>query len=438
MKDVPVVTQRKAAMDNQVDENSTDSDSSNDSDSDSSSSGEDVNAQSRQWCKLETLSIDPSIGQRYHSNARFHWPNLVDQHQKTNADYFMLFYPMRGLSNMLMCTNLNMARKNLPPLGKGEFIKYLGLQLAMTCEPKRGPIPVYWQVGDEPGSVYTGADFGGRFGMTRHRFQDITNCFSFTVPRDGVGADDNIIPGCHLTVDECMSAWKGSDGEYVAEGMPHKTKIARKPEGVGAEMKALACEETGIILKLDMMEGGEANRRKDFSQEYGEGTAVTLRLTKEYYGTGRVVHADSAFSSMKTLLALRERGLFFMGMIKTAHKEYPLAFLKSWANGDEEGGKPSRGNYCLLQTQSQHGLPFYALGWADRKVKTIISNVGSTNPGSINSYLAYKFDMEAVHNSPDDLITYLGKLAYQLIHNNFLGQGMAMRNEDNGNPSGQV
>ena len=53
-------------------------------------------------------------------------------------------------------------------------------------------------------------------------------------------------------------------------------------------------------------------------------------------------------------------------------------------------------------------------------------------------YLVYKFDMEAVHNSPDDLKTYLGKLAYQLIHDNFLGQGMAMRNEDNGNPSGQV
>ena len=190
-----------------------------------------------------------------------------------------------------------------------------------------------------------------------------------------------------------MSAWKDSDGEYVAEGMPHKTKIAHKPEGVGAEMKALACGETGIILKLYMMEGREANRRKDFSQEYGEGTAVTLRLTKEYYGTGRVVHADSAFSSVKTLLALRERGLFFMGMIKTAHKEYPLVFLKSWANGDEERGKPSRGNYCLLQTQSQHGLPFYDLGWADRKVKTIISNVGSTNPGSISKRLRHRKEL---------------------------------------------
>lgn len=97
---------------------------------------------------------------------------------------------------------------------------------------------------------------------------------------------------------------EGADGEYVAEGMPHRTKIAQKPEGVGAEMKALVCGETGIILKLDVMEGREANQRRDFSQEYGEGTAVTVQLTKEYYGTGRVVYADSASSSVKTLLAL--------------------------------------------------------------------------------------------------------------------------------------
>lgn len=91
-----------------------------------------------------------------------------------------------------------------------------------------------------------------------------------------------------------------------------------------------------------------------------------------------------------------------MGMIKTAHKEYPLAFLKSWANGDEEGGKPSRGNYCLLQAQLQHGLPFYSLGWADRKVKTIISNSilsGVKLPAKdIEHYIPYEAnpDMETI------------------------------------------
>ena len=76
------------------------------------------------------------------------------------------------------------------------------------------------------------------------------------------------------------------------------------------------------------MEGMEANRIKDYAQLYGEGTAVTLSMTQlEYYGSGQVVQADSAFLSVKTLLALQEAGLHFMGMVKTAHKEYPLAYL---------------------------------------------------------------------------------------------------------------
>ena len=87
-------------------------------------------------------------------------------------------------------------------------------------------------------------------------------------------------------MDECISAWKGSDGERECHIRPKS--VAHKPEGVGVETKALAC---GIMV---IMEGKEANRRKDFSQEYGEGTAVTLRLTKEYYGTERVVYAGSA------------------------------------------------------------------------------------------------------------------------------------------------
>lgn len=33
------------------------------------------------------------------------------------------------------------------------------------------------------GTVYTGADFGGRFGMTRHQFQNITQCLSFADPK---------------------------------------------------------------------------------------------------------------------------------------------------------------------------------------------------------------------------------------------------------------
>ena len=49
-----------------------------------------------------------------------------------------------------------------------------------------------------------------------------------------------------------MNSWKGADGEYVVDGMPHKTKLPRKPKGVGTEIKSLACDDTGIILKLEI------------------------------------------------------------------------------------------------------------------------------------------------------------------------------------------
>ena len=105
--------------------------------------------------------------------------------------------------------------------------------------------------------------------------------------------------------------------------MPHKTKIPRKPEGVGAEMKSLCFGTTGIMLKLDIMEGKDRQAAKPFYAEYDEGTAITLRLTQHYFGSLRVVHADSAFSSVKTLEALKIHGLWFMGIVKTATKRFP-------------------------------------------------------------------------------------------------------------------
>ena len=35
-------------------------------------------------------------------------------------------------------------------------------------------------------------------------------------------------------MDESISAWRGKDGNYCSDGMPHVTKIKRKPKGVGA------------------------------------------------------------------------------------------------------------------------------------------------------------------------------------------------------------
>ena len=58
-----------------------------------------------------------------------------------------------------------------------------------------------------------------------------------------------------------MRAWRGKDGKYLADGLPHVTKIKRKPESVGAELKSVCCGQSGVLLHLNIMEGKDVNMR---------------------------------------------------------------------------------------------------------------------------------------------------------------------------------
>ena len=101
-----------------------------------------------------------------------------------------------------------------------------------------------------------------------------------------------------------LDAFNTRMAEVITPGIPHQTKIARKPEGVGAELKSVrvACGESLVILRLEAMEGKDANCAKQWTEEFGEGTAIVLRLCQPWAGSGRIVIADSAFSSVKTLI----------------------------------------------------------------------------------------------------------------------------------------
>ena len=72
-----------------------------------------------------------------------------------------------------------MNAKGKQHVSKGEFIKWLGLRVAMAAEPRQGSINVYWQYSFEEGTVFSPADYGTRFGMSRHHFQDITSALNF-------------------------------------------------------------------------------------------------------------------------------------------------------------------------------------------------------------------------------------------------------------------
>ena len=92
-------------------------------------------------------------------------------------------------------------------------------------------------------------------------------------------------PMKYLLVDEIMLAWVGLCALFIAFGIPHLTKITRKPQGVGAEMKAVACGDSGMLLGFDIQEGTERNSQKNIA-EYGFSShgALTWCLQNHYCG----------------------------------------------------------------------------------------------------------------------------------------------------------
>ena len=132
-------------------------------------------------------------------------------------------------------------------------------------------------------------------------------------------------------------------------------KIKRKPKGVGCEAKTIADALSGIMIGIELNEGKERNARKRWHSTHGATTSTTLRLTQPWHGSGRIVVDDSWFSSVKTAVQLRKRGLHFIGPVKTAHRKYPLAALKRRCPAD-------RGSW-IAATATDEDVDLIALGW---------------------------------------------------------------------------
>ena len=154
-----------------------------------------------------------------------------------------------------------------------------------------------------------------------------------------------------------MSAWKGSEKCECIFALPHKTKLMRKPQGIGAELKSLADGESGILLHLEFMEGKAAIEAKEFCDRFPSSIALTLRVVMHYFGTGITLHADRAFSSVSTARASRSRGMHFMGCVKTACKLYSNFFFEEWSLGEDL----QRGNHKTLKS---------SIIWEDNVLKT--------------------------------------------------------------------
>jgi hypothetical protein len=326
------------------------------------------------WLEEET-NLDPSNGRDKHERPmQLKWNgagvfgaglDVPPVEERSLMHYYLLMFPMQYLSVILECTNRQLLAHNPSnkPLTKHEFFTYKAIRIATALRPIDGPIREYWDKVESEDDIFPAFDFEARFKMTHHRFKILTNCLRLAeytpltvsldpyLPIEGFIEAFNarrrtvVNPGRNIVVDECMSSWKGEEMVLAHESVMHVTKIQRKPKGVGVEFKSCADGGSHVLLQLEIQKSKLANQNKRFAAEYPFHVAVVLRLVAHWFGTGRRIIADAAFSSLATCTALLLNGLFYLGIVKTATKGYPVQFCKNW-----EGQNPVRGDHRSIST----------------------------------------------------------------------------------------
>jgi hypothetical protein len=106
------------------------------------------------------------------------------------------------------------------------------------------------------------------------------------------------------------------------------------------------------------------------------GCNVLYWLVKPWANKDRVVVADSYFASVSACVRLFEIGLRFIGVVKTATRQFPMNYLGSLPL---PGGKGSRKG--LLTTDEATGCQLMSFVWVDRDRRYFISSASSLCEG---------------------------------------------------------
>jgi hypothetical protein len=108
--------------------------------------------------------------------------------------------------------------------------------------------------------------------------------------------------------------------------------MERKPDN-RCEIQNSACDRSGIMLQLKLVKTADENRAA--AEEQGEteqvphSAAILKELVLPWIHTDRIVCADPYFASVPAVKLLNLHGMRFIGVVKTATRNYPIRFLSS-------------------------------------------------------------------------------------------------------------
>jgi hypothetical protein len=260
----------------------------------------DVNAQVVNHCKAELIGM-------------------------TKLQMFLLFFPIAYLDSVVtMQTSLTLQRQAHKPLSFGEFIRFLGCILFMSCFSGLDRKDYF---SSAPITMEEGAPYRLTMYMPGYRFEQIMSCLTITpsVPSSldrfwevrriiyewNKNMQEVYIPSWVSCLDESMSIW---NQRWTCPGYVF---CPRKPHPVGNEYHTIADGMTTILYAAEIVMGKDTPVCDDDNEEEGKTSALLARLTRSIWHTGKVVVLDSGFCVLEALINLKKkRGLFAAAVIK--------------------------------------------------------------------------------------------------------------------------
>jgi hypothetical protein len=324
-----------------------------------------------------------------------------NNNQMSRLDVFFLMFPPRHLDSIVRFTTAELEDKKKKKTTKGEILKFFGVILLTTKFEFKSRASL-WST--TAATKYEVAPAFGRTGMSRQRFDDLWMCIRFSnqpkvrppemsseryrwklvddfVMEYNDYRKKSFIPSEMLCVDESISRWYGQGGEWINKGLPMYVAIDRKPEN-GCEIQTCACGKSGVMLRLRLVktrkeeEAQEANNNniEQTEEQLLHGTKVLKHLVEPWFFSDRVVCADSYFASVPAAEELLRMKLRFIGVVKTATKRFPVAYLSNLE-------LQQRGD-CKAVVSTINESKMMAFVWMDRDRRNFIATVSSITDGN--------------------------------------------------------
>ena len=216
--------------------------------------------------------------------------------------------------------------------------------------------------------------------------------------------------GLVKVLDKMMCAWRPQKNKFG--GLLHLSWIKRKPKPfgksqkrltfsaqnidslrtfvAGTKFKSVCCAQTGIMLQLEIQEGKDQIKHKEFVGQMKAQAACTKRLAtasathnNKNADNDNIFIGDSWFTSVESALSLIAEGYKFAGVVKNCHSSFPCSQLKALMS------KWPGGSYVVFTSDN-----LVATGYKYKSKKVIsflsLKCYNSTEPG--DPYVAWWAD----------------------------------------------